>query len=87
MASEAEELRKIRKRIEAMNPPSVGCGVFVGLWLFLGSLLILRSCFGVDALWAIRQPKPQATQQPIQLPQTPPATSAEGPGSAADRTP
>ncbi|MEQ8317050.1 MAG: hypothetical protein RIE77_14350 [Phycisphaerales bacterium] len=70
MASEADELRKIRKRVEALNPPSVGCGVFVGLWLFLGSLLVLRGCFGVDVLGPLRH-SPEA-----------PATSAEQvPGS------
>ncbi|MFI4882093.1 MAG: hypothetical protein ACIAQU_05865 [Phycisphaerales bacterium JB064] len=79
MASEAEELRKIRKRVEAMNPPSVGCGVFVGLWLFLGSLLILRSCFGVDALWAIREAKPATEPQS--------ATSADSPPETAEPRP
>lgn len=72
MASEADELRKIRKRVEAMNPPSVGCGVFVGLWLFLGSLLILRGCFGIDVLGQLRD-SPQA-----------PATSAERSPSPAE---
>jgi len=72
MASEAEELRKIRKRVEALNPPSVGCGVFVGLWLFVASVLVLRGCFGVDALWAIRNPAPIQSTAPA----TTPATSA-----------
>lgn len=72
MASEAEELKKIRKRIEAMNPPSVGCGVFFGLWLFLCSLLVLRGCFGIDALGPLRH-TPQA-----------PATSAEPMPTPAD---
>lgn len=88
MASEAEELRKIRKRIEAMNPPSVGCGVFVGLWLFVASVLVLRGCFGVDALWAIREGKPPAAiDAPVQLPAQPPATSADRTLPAADGTP
>ena len=77
MPSEAEELRRIRKRIEALHPPSVGCGVFVGLWLFLASLLILRGCFGVDPLWPFRAP-PSAIEPA-------PATSAgeERPGPSA----
>lgn len=91
MAGEAEELRKIRKRIEAMNPPSVGCGVFVGLWLFVASVLVLRGCFGVDALWAIREGKPPAAPQPAQLPAQPPAqppaTSADAPPPTADGMP
>ena len=73
MASDADELRKIRKRVEAMNPPSVGCGVFVGLWLFLGSLLLLRGCFGVDVIGPLRQASPAA------------ATSAERSPAPADR--
>jgi hypothetical protein len=76
MASEAEELRKIRKRIDAMNPPSVGCGVFFGLWLFLCSLLVLRGCFGVDALGPLRSP-------PAPTPAEFPATSAERPAAPA----
>ena len=83
MASEAEELRKIRKRVEAMNPPSVGCGVFVGLWLFVASVLVLRGCFGVDALWAIRDGKTVVSPPPAGVP----ATSAEAQPPSADGTP
>lgn len=64
MATETEELRKIRRRLEGMNPPSVGCGVFVGLWLFLGSLLLLRVWLGIDALAPLRGPKVPAAQSP-----------------------
>lgn len=76
MANEAEELRRIRRRVEGMNPPSVGCGVFVGLWLFLGSLLLLRGCFGVDVLDPLRRPVPASESRP--------ATSAGPQGSAAE---
>ena len=79
MPSEAEEIRRIRKRVETMNPPSVGCGVFVGLWLFLASLLILRGCFGVDALWPFRAPQSPA--------ETAPATSAGTPAEASPSEP
>jgi len=79
MASEADELRKIRKRVEAMNPPSVGCGVFVGLWLFVASVLVLRGCFGVDALWAVRDAKPAPVAAPATSAGPPPATADEAP--------
>lgn len=78
MASEAEELRKIRKRIDAMNPPSVGCGVFFGLWLFLCSLLVLRGCFGVDALGPLRdRPGPATSAEPLGAPAGQPARGAD----------
>lgn len=87
MASEAEELRKIRKRVEAMNPPAIlkngGCGVFVGLWLFVASVLVLRGCFGVDALWAIREARPAPVGQSTGLP----ATSADRPPQTAEPRP
>lgn len=81
MASETDELRRIRKRIEAMNPPSVGCGVFFGLWLFLCSLLVLRGCFGVDAIGPLRdRPAPATSAERLSNPADQPAQPpSEGP--------
>ncbi|MEO1008755.1 MAG: hypothetical protein AAFX79_09315 [Planctomycetota bacterium] len=66
MGAEEHELKRIRRRVERMQPPSVGCGVFVGLWLFLGSLLLLRGCLGVDVLAPLRHgpADPATTAEP-----------------------